>query len=89
MGKKLNSKNDLTAPTANLSCFRSKINKNTVTILGSFEVGKDLEHDENDSSSFNELVSLKSAKMVLRLTISKFSSFIRYICCIIFIMDKN
>jgi rRNA processing protein Krr1/Pno1 len=37
MGKKLNSKNDLTlAPTSNLSRFRLKINKNTGTILGKF-----------------------------------------------------
>jgi hypothetical protein len=40
MGKKLNSKSDLTpASTANLSCFRSKTNKNTATILGKFRSG--------------------------------------------------
>ncbi len=40
MGKKLNSKNDLTpAPTANLSSFRSKINKNKGMILGKFRSG--------------------------------------------------
>jgi hypothetical protein len=37
MGKKFNSKNHLTpAPNAIISCFRSKINKNTATILGKF-----------------------------------------------------
>jgi hypothetical protein len=40
MGKKLNLKNHLTlAPDANLSCFYSKINKNTATILGKFRSG--------------------------------------------------
>jgi hypothetical protein len=45
MGKKLNSKNYLTpAPTAILSWFSSKIEKNQGMILGSFEALSDLEH---------------------------------------------
>jgi hypothetical protein len=40
MERKLNLKNDLIpASTVNLSCFCSKINKNTATILGKFRSG--------------------------------------------------
>jgi hypothetical protein len=38
----------------------------------SFEVGPDLKHDQINDSSFNKR-ALKNAKMVLRLSISKFS----------------
>ncbi len=42
-------------------------------------MGLDLEHDEIDDWSFNEKASLNSAKMVLRLEISKFGSSVHYI----------
>jgi hypothetical protein len=76
-------------PISNLACLRTKIKKIRQRFWESFEVGLDLKYDEIDDWSFNEKASLNSAKIVLRLRISKFSSSVHYICWIICVIDKN
>ncbi len=73
MGKKLISKIHLThAPTFFSFKVRSKINKNQGMILGKFQSSS----SEIDYWSFDAKALLKSAKVKLRIRISKFSWFI-------------
>ncbi len=51
-------------------------------------MGQDLEHGEIDYWSFDAKVLLKSAKMKLRMTISKFSSFIHNVVGLFILKTK-